>query len=167
MAKLWVSRLFYCLKNWLDFYINIWSGEQVLLWTLFDSFNFWTPLFCKNGANFWQLGITPFQKTFKLLLNLVSYVEFVPFFILRFLVKVTKNEKVSCPVCLFFCTKNRHFACNFFVFGHIVQKTKTKKMEWTRHSNYIISNFVLILYTKYGYFTTEAMLIFIVNMDIK
>ena len=44
-------------------------------------------------------------------------------------------------------------------------------MEWTRHSrqkcNYIISNFVLILYTKYGYFSTEAMLIFIVNMDIK
>ena len=127
MAKLWVSRLFYCLKNWLDFSKNIWSGEQVLLWTLFDSFNFWTPSFCKNGANFWQLGITAFQKTFKLLLNLVSYVEFVPFFVFRFLVKVTKNEKVSCPVCLFFVQKIRILPVILSFLVTLSKKRKRKK----------------------------------------
>ena len=30
-----------------------------------------------------------------------TFVRFIPFFVFCFLVKVTKNKKISCPVCLF------------------------------------------------------------------
>ena len=35
------------------------------MFRFFDNFNFWTPLFCKNGPNFCQISIPPFQKALK------------------------------------------------------------------------------------------------------
>ena len=47
--------------------------EQLLVLKFFDTFNFWTPLFCKNGPSFCLLGIPPFQKTSEFSLILVIY----------------------------------------------------------------------------------------------
>ena len=52
----------------------------------------------------------------------VIFVRFIPFFVFRLLVKVTKNEKISSPVCLL-SVKNRLI---FFDIGHFDQKVKNE-----------------------------------------
>ena len=47
--------------------------EQLLLLIFFDNFWFGIPIFCKKGPNFCQVGIPPFQKTYKPSLHLVFF----------------------------------------------------------------------------------------------
>ena len=79
------------------------------------------------------------------------------FFVFRYLVKVTKNKKTSCPVCLLFTEKVNFLLSNkekkisvktgfeelkkikinrtadFFVFGHFDQITKNKLMRYIQN----------------------------------
>ena len=63
--------------------------------------------------------------------------------IYRFLVKVTKNEKINCPVCLFYIWKIRILPENdswFFPFLVTLTKKRKTKMEWTRLINQFCRN---------------------------
>ena len=67
-------------------------------------------------------------------MTLLSNVGFIPFCVFRFLVKVTKNEKISCHFlakCGFFYTENKQTGQLIFLF--LITLTKKRKMEWTGH----------------------------------
>lgn len=62
----------------------------------------------------------------------LSFVPFIPFLIPCFLVKRTKNGKISCPAYLFFCIKICILPENdSWLFRFHVKVTKKWKMEWT------------------------------------
>ena len=93
--------------------------------------------------------------------------RFIPFFV--FLVKVTKNEKVSCHVCLFSVKKihtlpeNERWFFRFLV--KVTKKLKTKN-GWTRHKSiqlflkkytflciafWKVYEFILVLHQQVGF----------------
>ena len=101
------KRSFYCVKNWLDssknivFCKNIGLGEQFLVLTFVDNFNFWTHLFCKNGPSFWPFSIPPFQKTPNFPFNLVSYYRKKNCQVLNNRSHANVNAKRNCPSYVF------------------------------------------------------------------
>ena len=63
-------------------------------------------------------------------MQILFFVGVIPFFVLRFLFKVTKKQKISCHVqtkCGFFIQKINKQEVDFFVFGHFDQETKNEK----------------------------------------